>query len=128
MIVVDTSAIIAVLQEEPGYHAVADKIRSAEPKCMSAASTLEVVMVLARKFADPAPVADAYYQRSAISITSIDEDQARLAQQAFLAYGKGRHPARLNMGDCFSYAAAKALNAPLLYVGNDFAQTDILAA
>jgi ribonuclease VapC len=53
---------------------------------------------------------------------------AELAQDAFLKFGKGRHPARLNLGDCFSYAAAKALNAPLLFVGNDFSKTDISVA
>jgi ribonuclease VapC len=71
---------------------------------------------------------DAWLRDADIVINPIDARQTELARFAFLVYGKGRHPARLNLGDCFSYAAAKALNAPLLFVGNDFAQTDVRVA
>ena len=85
-------------------------------------------MVLSRTFRNAKSAIDAYLQDTGIGIGSINAAQAELARDAFLSFGKGRHPARLNIGDCFSYAAAKALNAPLLYVGDDFARTDIRAA
>lgn len=67
-------------------------------------------------------------QTLAITQYSVDAQQSALAAEAFLRFGKGRHPARLNLGDCFSYALAKSLNAPLLYKGDDFAKTDIVSA
>jgi ribonuclease VapC len=63
-----------------------------------------------------------------ISLAPLDPSQANFASEAFLRFGKGRHPAKLNLGDCFSYALAKSLQAPLLYKGEDFAKTDIVAA
>lgn len=85
-------------------------------------------MVLSRKYADPTREAEAYFRQEKIEIHPTDAAQTEWAHYAFLTYGKGRHPARLNLSDCFSYAAAKFLDAPLLFVGNDFAQTDIRAA
>jgi len=128
VIVIDASAVVAILLEERGYEGLAERLRAADERVMSPVSTVEVVMALARRFSEPSVIADGYLRRSAISVHPTDADQAYWAQQAFLTYGKGRHPARLNLGDCFSYAAAKALNAPLLYVGGDFAKTDIRAA
>ena len=85
-------------------------------------------MVLSRAYPDPQTVIARHIEKAGIAICTVDAAQAEWAQHAFLTFGKGRHPARLNLGDCFSYAAAKALNAPLLYVGGDFSQTDIQAA
>ena len=68
---------------------------------------------------------DRFLATAAISLHPVDEHQARLARKAFLRFGKGRHPAALNFGDCFSYALAKALDASLLFVGDDFSQTDV---
>jgi ribonuclease VapC len=67
-------------------------------------------------------------RRAAIAIESVTEEQAFIARQAFLDFGKGRHPAGLNHGDCFSYALAKVTREPLLFKGQDFAQTDLVAA
>ena len=128
MIVIDASAVVAILLEEPGYEALADRLRAADDRVMSPVTAVEVVMALARRFSEPSVTADLYFRRSAIGIHPTDADQAYWAQQAFLTFGKGRHPAKLNLGDCFSFAAAKSLNAPLLYVGGDFAKTDIKTA
>jgi ribonuclease VapC len=128
VIVVDASAVIAILNEEPGYEQVAARLASSSIRFISPVSWLEVAMALARKYKEPTAIADAYLQRAEIRVHSIDAIQADWARSAFLLFGKGRHPARLNLGDCFSYAAAKALNAPLLYVGDDFSKTDIRTA
>lgn len=128
MIVVDASAVVAILQTEIGHERIAAKLLAWEDRRISPISWLEVTLALARRYADPASIADAYLLRTAIKIHAIDSDQAERARRAYMSFGKGRHPARLNIGDCFSYAAARALNAPLLYVGDDFAKTDIRAA
>ena len=128
MIVVDASAIIAVILEEPGWEAIVPRLLSDPERVLSPVSLVETIMVLSRTSSEPNVIADQYLLKANIFVRPVDEDQARLAVHAFLAFGKGRHPARLNLGDCFSYAAAKALNAQLLFVGNDFANTDIRAA
>jgi ribonuclease VapC len=128
VIVVDASAIVTILNCEPGYEAVVARLLHDEERRISPISSLEVVMALARKYDDPTREANAYLRQEAIAVHPIDSAQTEWAQYAFLTYGKGRHAARLNLGDCFSYAAAKALNASLLYVGKDFSQTDIRAA
>jgi ribonuclease VapC len=128
VIVVDTSAVIAIVLAEPGHQDVSRRLLSAGEKVISPMSLVESVMVLSRTFSEPKQAIESYLQRAGITQCVVDELQARWAADAFLLYGKGRHSARLNLGDCFSYAAAKALNAPLLYVGGDFAQTDIVSA
>lgn len=128
MIVIDASAVVAILFQEPGYQELARKLESAEARFISPVSYAEVVMALARTLRDPKFALDQYMRQARIEIREIDAAQADWSVHAFLAYGKGRHPARLNLGDCFSYAAAKALNAPLLFVGNDFTHTDVRAA
>jgi len=117
-----------MILEEPGWEAIVPKFLADAERVLSPVSSVEMVMVLSRTYSDPKAMADGFLKRANIAVRSIDDEQARWAVQAFLAFGKGRHPARLNLGDCFSYAAAKALNAPLLYVGDDFAKTDIRAA
>ncbi|HEX3810328.1 MAG TPA: type II toxin-antitoxin system VapC family toxin [Rhizomicrobium sp.] len=128
MMVIDVSAAVAIIQKEPGYESVADRMVADELRFMSPVSAVETAMALARRYAEPSSVVDAYFHTAHIQIKDIDAAQAEWARKAFLLFGKGRHPARLNLGDCFSYAAAKALNAPLLFVGEDFSKTDILIA
>lgn len=128
MIVVDTSAFVAIALEEPGRKILARKLFGAPERVMSIASLVEATMVLSRIYSDPKSAVEEQLRRGGIVLCSVDTDHARWAQHAFLTYGKGHHPARLNLGDCFSYAAAKALNAPLLYVGGDFDKTDVKAA
>ena len=108
MIVVDASAVVAILQTEIGYERIAEKLLASEDRRISPVSWVEVTLALARKYADPAAIADSYLLLTAIKIHAIDSDQADRARRAYMSYGKGRHPARLNIGDCFSYAAAKA--------------------
>ncbi len=128
MIVLDASAVVALLNREPGAEVLAKRLLTDTDRRITPVSSVEVIMALARKYTNPATVAETYFRQESIVILPIDSDQANCAAHAFLAYGKGRHAARLNLGDCFSYAAAKALNAPLLYVGDDFARTDIRSA
>jgi ribonuclease VapC len=101
-VIVDTSAIIAVLFNEHDARVYAEAITRADACRMSAATFVE--------------------------IESVTEEHAYLARQAFIDFGKGRHRAGLNYGDCFSYALARATREPLLFKGKDFAQTDVVAA
>ncbi len=128
MIVVDTSAIIAAILNESSHRALARKLFSERDRICSSVTHVEAVMVLSRTYSDPRTVVDAYLQKAGIAVSPVDAEQTQWAIQAFLFYGKGRNPARLNLGDCFSYAAAKAFDARLLYVGDDFSKTDIRSA
>ncbi len=127
--VIETSVLIAIELREPGYEMYLAKIDASAIRYVSACSLFEAGMVLSSR---RGPIAlfelDGLIDRLDIRIVSFDEEQARLAQSAFLRYGKGRDPAQLNLGDCFSYAAAKYLNEPLLFKGNDFSKTDLLLA
>ena len=130
MIVVDTSAIIAIIQAEPECATFLEQVRSADRALMSAVSMLEAGMVL-RARRGPTGVAELadLVEAMAIEIVPFDAPQADGALRAFSNYGKGLHPqARLNLGDCAVYALAKAMSAPLLFKGHDFAATDIVAA
>ena len=128
MIVLDASAVVAILLNETGFEQLTARLIADSDRCISPMSLVEAVMALARRYTDPMPAIDAFMQRYQVVLSTVDSVQANLAVKAFLTYGKGRHPARLNLGDCFTYAAAKALNAPLLYIGRDFSHTDIVAA
>ncbi len=106
-----------------------EAIKSARSRVMSAVSRVEVSFVIeGRKGPRGREVVDAIFVQSRIAIASVTPEQAHAAIQAFRRFGKGQHPASLNLGDCFSYALAKTLNAPLLFKGTDFAKTDIPAA
>lgn len=127
--IVDTSAIIAVLFNEDDAEVYAQAITRAESCRMSAATFVETALVVeAQTGNNGGRQLDAFIRRASIGIEPVTEAQAYLARQAFLDFGKGRHPAGLNYGDCFSYALAKAAREPLLFKGKDFAQTDLVAA
>lgn len=128
MIVVDTSAAIAILLRSSHELELATKLFGHAERSMSAVSVVEATMVLSRHHPSPEAVIGTFLAHANITLCQVDQEHVRWAQTAFLTYGKGRHPARLNFGDCFSYAAAKVLNAPLLFLGRDFTQTDIAAA
>lgn len=129
-IVVDSSAIIAILHNEPERERFIAVIFAASARMMSAVSLQEVSMVHAGRLAgdDDWTRLDALLTELGIEIVAHDTALAHRARDAFLRFGKGRHPARLNFGDCASYALARAQNLPLLFKGNDFTQTDIHAA
>jgi ribonuclease VapC len=130
VIVVDTSAIIAILQYEPEAAAFLRCISDADTICLSAVSLQEASMVVAGRTADASAWQDLDALIRTYSMATIPhtEELALIAREAFLHFGKGRHPARLNCGDCASYALAKSLNIPLLFKGGDFAKTDIVPA
>jgi ribonuclease VapC len=130
VIAIDSSALVAILQSEPDALLFAEAIGAAEAIIVSAVSFFETSMVLADRVQDETAwrLLDALIGRAKIEIVPFDAGQAAIARAAFLKYGKGRHTAALNFGDCAAYALAKSRNIPLLYKGADFAKTDIVSA
>ncbi len=127
--VIDSSAVVAVVFREPEQAAIEDAIAASAVRLISAASLLESAMVIEARFGDRgAALLDEWLVRLRIIVAPIDEDQIRLARQAWRRYGKGRHPAALNFGDCLSYALAAATGEPLLFKGDDFSRTDVARA
>ena len=125
--IVDSSAILAILFSEPDASVFAKAISEAESCKISAATFVEVAVVVEAHTKDSGSrQLDAFLRRAGIEIQSVTEEQAHLARQAYSDFGKGRHPAGLNFGDCFSYALAKATGEPLLFKGNDFSKTDMV--
>jgi ribonuclease VapC len=124
--VIDTSALLAILQNEPERRAFNEEIQAAERRIISAATYIECSMILESRFgAEGVRDFDHFIARAQIAIVPVDAEQARIARDAFREYGKGRHRAGLNFGDCFSYALSRALDQPLLFKGNDFPYTDV---
>ena len=127
--VIDTSAVLAVLLGEPEAERFARLIAEDTRRLISSFSALEAAIVIqARKGEEGARELDALLQQGRIELIALDVEQYELARDAWLMYGKGRHPAGLNIGDCCSYALARAYGEPLLFKGNDFSQTDIAQA
>ena len=127
--VIDSSAVLAILLQEPEAARFASAIADAAVRRMSAANLLEACIV-ADNLIDlrAGRRLDAFMERAQIDIAPVTEAQVRLARQAYVDFGKGNHPAGLNFGDCFAYALAKATDEPLLFKGDDFASTDIVPA
>src|ERR1700676_4226408 len=124
--VIDTSALAAVFFAEPERQTFLHAITAAGSRLLSAASMLETGIVLeARRGEAAGREFDLFVVRANLQIVSVDAEQAELARFAWRKYGKGRHPAALNFGDCFSYALAKSSGEPLLAKGTDFVATDI---
>jgi len=124
--VIDTSALIAVLLQEPDALGVAKAIEAGSPRFLSAANLLEASIVIeSRKGEAGGRELDLLVYRGGIEIVAVDQDQAETARAAWRRFGKGRHPAALNYGDCFAYALARSHRLPLLFRGNDILQTDI---
>jgi ribonuclease VapC len=127
--IIDTSAIIAILFNEDDAKIYADAITRADSCKVSAATFVEAGIVVESQTKNSGSrQLDAFFRRAAITIEPVTEEHAHIARQAFTDYGKGRHPAGLNYGDCFSYALSKATGEPLLFKGKDFAKTDLAAA
>jgi ribonuclease VapC len=129
-VIVDTSAIIAILRAEPEASACADAIESAGVRRLSAASYVEVGAVIDRAGdAIASRRVDELLAVAGIGIEPVTANQAQIAREAYRDFGKGSgHPAGLNFGDCFSYALAKAAEESLLFKGEDFQHTDIISA
>jgi ribonuclease VapC len=133
VIVVDSSAIIAILNDEPPADALRSRLVLDPDRLMSTASYLESGAVIAGRRPthrnELVDFLDAFLEDIGVELAPFDERQARLALDARIRYGQGMgHGGKLNLGDCFSYALAKSLDAPLLYIGDDFPTTDIKSA
>jgi ribonuclease VapC len=127
--IVDTSAVPAVLFAEDDAARYARALAQADICRMSVASCVEAAIVVdSLQNAAASRHLDPLLRRLDVVLEPIDEEQAFIARQAYADFGKGRHPAGLNFGDCFVYALAKATREPLLFKGNDFARTDVMAA
>lgn len=130
MIVVDTSALVAVLRREPEADAFLRIIADADRCLVSAVTCMEASLVLAGRSGGAScwQGLDALVACAGMEVVALDAELAGIARDAFLRFGKGRHRAGLNFGDCASYALAKARDLPLLFKGEDFAATDLAAA
>lgn len=127
--IVDTSALIAVLMNEEDEDTFARAMLKAKSLKMSAATWLEAAIIVdQRPHSGAGYVFEDYIKYLNIQIAPVTSEIAYLARVAYNRFGKGQHSARLNYGDCFSYALAKHTGEPLLFKGNDFAQTDIRSA
>lgn len=127
--VIDTSALLAILFAEPEAVALAQKITESDARLISAVSLLEAsIVVAARKGSEGTAALDEIVTALAPEIVPFDASQADVALNAWRNFGKGRHPAGLNFGDCCSYALARSTEMPLLYKGNDFGKTDVISA
>ena len=127
--VLDTSAIVSIVLKEPGYELIAQRVHGAEVVILSAPAALETAIVLSSKLKrDSRPLLTELFRKMNVEIVDFTEIHFEAAVSAFLRFGKGRHPAALNFGDCMSYALAKVSGLPLLYSGADFARTDVQSA
>lgn len=124
--VIDTSALVAMLSNEPEAEQFETAVEADLVRLMSTASYLETAIVIEARFGEPGGrELDLWLHRAAVDLVAVDADQAGTARVAYRLFGKGRDRAGLNYGDCFSYALAKVSGQPLLFKGDDFARTDI---
>ena len=127
--IVDASAILAIVFDEPEAdrfnRAISDEL---EDLLMSPVNFIEAAVQADQRGEGTSKAFDEIVRVSAIKVADITEQQARIAREAYQRFGKGNHPAKLNLGDCFAYALSKARNEPLLFKGDDFRQTDVEAA
>ena len=132
MIFVDASAIVALITREPEADLLSSKLEASNVRMTSPIAVYEAALAVARKGSmtptDANKLVTDFLTAVKITSTAIDESMAATALLAFARFGKGRHPAKLNMGDCFAYACTRVLGAKLLFKGDDFGQTDIEAA
>jgi ribonuclease VapC len=132
MIFVDASAMIAMIVGDPDADALADRLETQRQRLCSAISVWETVAGLCRSYRFSVEAARAvvrsFLDLNGIAYVGIDEREYDMAMRAYAEFGKGRHPAALNMGDCFAYSCARLNGAALLFKGNDFALTDIRPA
>jgi ribonuclease VapC len=132
VIFADASALIAIIAGEPEAAELADLLEAESPRLCSAVSVWETIAGLCRSYTFSVPAARTHVGRflevGDFRFVGINEAEFAIAADAYAQYGRGRHPAALNMGDCFAYACARANRAKLLFKGDDFSKTDIAAA
>ncbi|HEV2858963.1 MAG TPA: type II toxin-antitoxin system VapC family toxin [Solirubrobacterales bacterium] len=127
--ILDSSAVIAVLREEPGHEQLQVRLEQADVLEMGAPTVFETNMVLVRRFGEAGGVLiERFLEDWEVQVLPFGEQHLSLAMDGFARYGKGRHRARLNYGDCMTYATARVADQPLLFIGDDFARTDIAPA
>lgn len=126
--IIDASALVAILLREPEKNRFRDSIAQDPEPVMSPMNYLEAAVRADALGEDVAKGFDALFHETGIELVPLDERQAKLAREAYRRFGKGNHPARLNLGDCFAYALSKTRGEPLLFKGEDFRQTDVEAA
>jgi len=124
--VIDTSAMIAILLNEPAAERLIAALEADHTRLVSAATVVETALVMLGRYGEAGdPPLDRLLRGIGAGVVPVDDDQVVLARDAAVRFGRGRHAAALNFGDCFSYALAVARGEPLLFVGDDFAKTDV---
>jgi ribonuclease VapC len=127
--IVDSSALVSILLEEAGYEMLVEKLDRAQVLFVGAPTALESAIVLSRRLGyDARPMISGLLYRMNAEIVDFNQQHYEAAVAAYLRFGKGRHAAGLNFGDCMSYAMASVSGLPLLYAGTDFSRTDIQSA
>jgi ribonuclease VapC len=128
-LIVDTSAIVAVILKEPGSVLLVGRLEASPEIAIGSPTLFETEMVLSIKLGERGrSLLSLFLEENGIAVLPFGGNHALVATQAFLRFGKGRHPARLNYGDCMTYATARLAGAPLLFVGDDFHKSDIIPA
>jgi ribonuclease VapC len=126
--VIETSALVAMLTDEPEAQRFEAAVAADPVRLMSTASYLEAAIVIEQRFGEPGGrELDLWLHRAGVNLVGVDAEQADVARSAYRRFGKGRDPAGLNYGDCFAYALAKVSGESLLYKGDDFSHTDLSA-
>ena len=124
--VIDTSAMVAILMREPTADRLVSAMEADRTRLVSAATVVESSLVLLGRYGEAGePQLDRLLRGIGAEVVPVGEEQVALARDAALRFGRGRHPAALNLGDCFSYALSVARGEPLLFVGDDFSKTDV---
>jgi ribonuclease VapC len=128
-LIVDSSAIVAIVLREPGWEGVVTRLGAAASPAIGAPTLAEVGLVLTAKMGTEARIVlSQLLQETGLTVIPFAEEHWRGAVEAYVRFGKGRHPAALNFGDCLTYAVARLAGQPLLFVGDDFSKTDLPAA
>lgn len=123
--ILDTSSIVAILLKEPGFENLLQTITEGDAAVGTATLTETAIVLSARLRRDARPVLSRFLTEASVAVVPFGEAHYSAATDAWLRFGKGRHPASLNFGDCLSYAVAKLADEPLVFVGDDFARTDV---
>jgi ribonuclease VapC len=127
--VIDSSAVVAILQQEPEIGHLLARLEADSIRLMSAASYLEAAIIIEHRFGyEGIRDLKLFLNEAGVKIEPVTFDQAELAREAYGRYGRGNHPAALDSGDCFAYALSKAAGEPLLFKGDDFSRTDVIPA
>jgi ribonuclease VapC len=128
-VIVDSSAIVAIIQREPGWEAVLEKLLAAPVRAVGAPTLAETGLVLVARLGPRGrPALLRFLQEADLGVVPFGEEHWRVSVEAYASFGKGRHPAGLNFGDCLSYATARLAGQPLLATGSDFPKTDLSLA